>query len=128
MINYRPDPAFVSLSRDLQKQQKYVDQYDGPSSLITMSNALTQSINIKEDKFQAKTSRQPNLYDEERKTFYKTFGSKKFFDLTEGIQNDKVQNSGESDSSFNNGVKTSRQQFSEFENLRKSMNDFQELK
>ncbi|CAI2373706.1 unnamed protein product [Moneuplotes crassus] len=35
--NIRPDPAFVSLPRDMQKQGRYVDQYDGPSSLILIT-------------------------------------------------------------------------------------------
>ena len=116
------------MSRDLQKQQRYVDQYDGPSSLITKSPTVGQSINLKEAKPQAKASRQSNLYDTERKIFYKTFGAKKFFDLSEGQNNWEQPNSGENDSSFNNGVKTSRQQYVEYDNLRKSMNDFQEFK
>lgn len=55
--------------------------------MITMSPTVGQSINLKEAKPQAKASRQSNLYDTERKIFYKTFGAKKFFDLSEGQNN-----------------------------------------
>ena len=35
--NTRPSPCFMTLARDLQKQQIYSDQYDGPSSLLSLS-------------------------------------------------------------------------------------------
>ena len=35
--NTRPSPCFMTLARDLQKQQIYTDQYDGPSSLLSLS-------------------------------------------------------------------------------------------
>ena len=35
--NTRPSPCFMTLARDLQKQEIYSDQYDGPSSLLSLS-------------------------------------------------------------------------------------------
>ena len=63
--NIRPSPSFLTVNRDLQKQPIYIDQYDGPSSLITISpdrkTDLTKSYKMK------------NPYQEERNQFLKSY-------------------------------------------------------
>lgn len=51
-----------------------------------------------------------NIYDEERKTFYKTFGAKKFFDAPSTTK----RNTNISISSSEGLVKSPKQQFEEF--------------
>lgn len=119
--SYRPDPAFVSLARDLQKQDRYVDQYDGPSSLITLSPTA-----------EAKSSNKPmqgssNLYEEERKTFYSSFGGNKFFDLKSNIEGKNIHQEDIS-TALNESVKSPKQRFEEFDTLRKSLQEREKFK
>lgn len=101
-----------------------MDQYDGPSALITLSPVQQSKMitsRAQNDKGMRYSSCS-NIYNEERKTFYRTFGSKKFFESNElgGKTGDDSPTSG--------GIKTSRQQFKEFESLRNSLKEFQEMK
>ena len=101
MIFIRPDPAFLTWSRDLQKQNRYIDQYDGPSSLISQSPwAKAQGESI-------------NLYENERKTFYRSFANKKLMDLPAKYLHSN-RNIDNSLSSSTNQVKTPKQQYFEF--------------
>lgn len=105
------------MARDLQKQQRYVDQYDGPSSLITLSPTPQASCG-------AKSSRTGNYYDNERKTFYSSIGSKQFAELAKN-------SSSQIDSNFNesvqNEVKSPKQRFEEFKSLRQSLQDHKDF-
>jgi hypothetical protein len=100
----------------MQKQIRYVDQYDGPSSLISLSS--TPKLNNFGPK-QLNTVRDSNIYEEERKTFYSSFGTKKFFDLSPARRSQQIESTL---------VKNPQQRFEEYDSLRKSMKEYQNLK
>jgi hypothetical protein len=110
----------VSLARDCQKQDKYIDQYDGPSSLIILSSSPKRKHTKK-----LPIAKTPNLYDEERKTFYRTFGAKNFFGLK-----DKIQSGLETcrNISVDKSVKSPQQRYEEFDSVRKNMQEYNLLK
>jgi hypothetical protein len=104
------------MPRDMQKQIRYVDQYDGPSSLIIQSAASNQHDT---DHSKIKTFGETNIFDEERKTFYSTFGTKKFFDMSPSKKSQQVESVI---------TRSPLKQYEEFDSLRQSMKEFHDLK
>ena len=106
--NTRPSPSFLTLARDLQKQRIFIDQYDGPSSLITISPDRKHNI--------IKATKMKNPYQEELETYRKS-GSL----ATEGVGQSKsssllpdISRKSMTLPEGTNLLKSSRQQYQEY--------------
>ncbi|CAI2387702.1 unnamed protein product [Moneuplotes crassus] len=119
--NMRPSPCFLTLARDLQQQSIYVDQYDGPSSLITGSPEREAKMN---------NSTAKNPFQKERDDLKRSFSSTKFENgsgQTSTILPDISRKSMVVPNS-NNLLKNSKQQYQDFLQEKQGLSNFKELK
>lgn len=112
----------MTVNRDLQKQSIYIDQYDGPSSLITISPDRKNDL--------VKSNKMLNPYQEERDQFGKSYS-----DFQSRAMNDSANNTvpalkrkSMNLSSTKGLLKTSKEQYQEFCEARDTLKEYNELK
>lgn len=118
----RPSPWFLTLNRDLQKQNIYSDQYDGPSSLITISPDRKRDV--------IKASKMKNPYQAEREEFKRS--TSKIREVSEnGTSSPLLPDIGRKSVALPEWaslLKSSKQQYSDFLKEKQALREFQDWK
>jgi ribosomal protein S18 len=120
--NLRPSPSFLTVTRNLQKQNIYSDQYDGPSSLIlTSPDRKTDMI---------KSFKMTNPYQEERDLFRKSLSTMNF-DNTNSKSASHLPNIHRNSVAVpesSNLLKSSKQQYEDFLAQKQNLEEYKNFK
>ncbi|CAI2376237.1 unnamed protein product [Moneuplotes crassus] len=118
--NMRPSHFFLTLNRDLQKQDIYIDQYDGPSSLITRSPDRENKTIRPNEK---------NPFQEERDELRRSLSTMNFSKASSGnTLLPEILRKSVSIPEGNSLLRNSKQQFQDFLQERQNQENFKELK